>query len=380
MRIAHIEAGRHLYGGGRQVRYLIDGLAARGIDNVLICARGGELAAAPPRAEVVPVTIGGDLDLGLWRRLRRALAHGRPDLVHVHSRRGAELYGGLASAAERRPAVLTRRVDSAEPRVWARLKYRPYSALIALSGAIERQLIEAGVDAGFVHRIPSAVDTERYRPAPGARERLLGEFDLPADALVVGVVAQLIPRKRHRWLLAELPELVRRRPEIRVLAFGRGPLAAALNEAVASAGLERHVQLAGFRDDLPQLLPGLDLLVHPAEREGLGVALLEASSCALPVVACAVGGIVDVVDHERTGVLVPAREQGSLAHAIERLAADPVERRTFGAAGRRAMQERFSVRALVEAHERLYSAVLTGSKRRAVSAATRPAVGSGASK
>jgi glycosyltransferase involved in cell wall biosynthesis len=372
MRVVHIETGRHLYGGGRQVRYLIAGLAARGVTNALVCVRGGALATNPPPAEVVPLAIGGDLDFRAIGRLRRALRALAPDLVHVHSRRGAELFGGVASALESLPAVLTRRVDSSEPKLWARLKYARYGAVIALSVAIERQLVSAGIARDTIHRIPSAVDLERYRPDVRARERLRSAYGLPEDALVIGVVAQLIARKRHAWLIEALPELIHRWPTVRVLSFGRGPLAAKLETRVGALGLQRHVRFAGFRDDLPALLPGFDVLAHPAEREGLGVALLESASCGVPVVACAVGGVVDVVRHERTGLLVPADDPAAFRRALEHLLRDADERRRLGDAARADVAARFGVEALVTAHERVYSAVLA--RARQEPAAVSPAV------
>ena len=213
----------------------------------------------------------------LLPRLLRALQRLQPDLVHVHSRRGADLYGGAAAALAGIPAVITRRVDAAEPALLARLKYRPYRAVIALSRAIEQQLRDAGVAAERSALIPSAVDTQRYRPDSAARDRLRAAFGLPADALVVGVVAQLIERKRHAWLFALLPELVRAWPQLRVLCFGRGPLERRLRAELAERGLADQVLLAGFRSDLSELLPGLDLLAHPADREGLGLGAARSS-------------------------------------------------------------------------------------------------------
>jgi glycosyltransferase involved in cell wall biosynthesis len=358
MRIAHIEAGRHLYGGAAQVRYLMEGLTSHGVENLLLCPPGSELGAAAPAARIVELPMRGELDVALLPRLARQLKRLQPDLVHVHSRRGADLYGGFAAALAGIPAVLTRRVDAAEPALLARVKHRPYRTVVALSLAIERQLRAAGVAPERLLLIPSAVDTRRYRPAAGPRARLLAAFDLPADALVVGVVAQLIERKRHSWLLALLPNLLRECPQLKVVCFGRGPLEERLRHELTRLALTDCVTLAGFRRDLPELLPGLDLLVHPAEREGLGLALLEAASAGVAVVACAVGGVPDVVVDGETGVLVQRDDAVALRGAIARLLGAPQERRRLGAQARRHVERRFDTARLVAEHLALYTRLL----------------------
>jgi glycosyltransferase involved in cell wall biosynthesis len=206
--------------------------------------------------------------------------------------------------------------------------------------------------------IPSAVDTQRYRPGVAARERLIAAFGLRADVLIVGVVAQLIERKRHAWLFAQLPELVRQFPQVHVVCFGRGPLEQRLRGEVAQLGLKARVTLAGFRSDLPELLSGLDLLVHPAEREGLGLALLEAASAGVAVVACDVGGVPDVVIDGETGVLVPRADAVALRNAIARLLGAPDERRRLGATARRHVERRFDLGRLVADHLALYTRLL----------------------
>jgi glycosyltransferase involved in cell wall biosynthesis len=200
---------------------------------------------------------------------------------------------------------------------------------------------------------------------------------LPHDALLVGVVAQLIARKRHAWLFELLSEVVARDPRIRVLCFGRGPLAAPLRAALVRAGLAAHVVLAGFRDDLPELLPGLDVVAHPADREGLGVALLEAASCGVPVVAAAAGGVADVVEHGVTGLLARPDDPAAFRAALERLTASTAaERAALGAAARERMTRRFGVAAMTAAHLDVYARVLDEAaavRARRGGAASRPA-------
>lgn len=370
MKVAHLEFGRHLYGGAGQVRALMAGLAREQVSNVLVCPQGSAIAAVASDAELIAVPVAGDLDLRLPGRLARILRQVNPDLVHVHSRRGAELFGAVAARrAGDRPGVVTRRIDSVEPRAWLRLKYRPYRAVIAISRAIEAMLLErAGLSRAQVHLVPSGVDTERFRPDRSARARLIGRFELPGDALILGVAAQLIARKGHDVLLECLPGLLRRHPTLVALLFGRGPLEPALRKEIAARGLGRHVRLAGFCDDFDRCLPGLDLLVHPALREGLGLVLLEALSCGVPVIASAAGGIVDVIGHDEHGLLVAPGNPAQLGAALQRLIVDPALRRRLGERGRRHVEAGYSSARMVAGNVAVYEGVLgrrlTGSPHR----------------
>ena len=359
MRIMHIEAGRHLYGGARQVCYLIDGLGAEGVENMLVCARGSEIAGAVRGATVVELPIGGDLDVFWAGPLRKLIRANAPDIVHVHSRRGADLFGGRCAWRAGAPAVLTRRVDSWEPVWWTRFKYRPYSAVAAISSAVESELVDrVGLDPGRVTRVASAVDTGRYRPVSSAPARLAKAFGTLPESMVIGVVAQLIPRKGHALLLDCLPEVIARHPEVRVLFFGRGPLERRLRRQIAERSLGNRVQLTGFRDDLAELLPGLDLLVHPALREGLGVAVLEAMSVGVPVVASDAGGIPDIIEHERNGLLFAAGDKSGLRNGVLRLLGNEALRQSLARAGRERVETEFSIRSMSRRYVEVYNRVL----------------------
>ncbi len=362
MRVVHLESGFHLYGGAQQVRYLLSGLAAEGIDNVLICARDSAIAGAVGGmngvADVVEISMRGDLDIALPGRLRSLLESRRPDIVHVHSRRGADRFGGWNARWAGVPAVLTRRVESAEFKALALLKYQPYAAIIAISRAIETQLKDnVGLSQQRIHYVASGVDTALYRPAE-SRGRLTELYNLPADSFTIGVVAQLIPRKGHARLFGVLGELIEAHPEIQVLCFGQGPLRRALEQQLNDLNLTANVRLAGYRADLASLLPELDVVVHPAEREGLGVAVLEALSCGVPVVASAVGGLVDVVEHEVTGLTAEVGDDEALLACLRRMITEPELRRRLGDAGRRHVEDAFSVDRMTSGNLSVYREVM----------------------
>jgi glycosyltransferase involved in cell wall biosynthesis len=380
MRIAHIESGRHFYGGAAQVLHLIEGLRREGVDNTLLCPlRSAVATAALARGlcHVVELPLRGDADIGAVRRFGRSLRSLRhlPDIVHVHSRRGADLFGGLASIGAPWRAVLTRRVDDREWPPWARWKYRPYAAVIAISRAVEAELVShVALPPERVHRVPSGVPlpdsvastsadeaTRTHAGDAHRRERLALELGLPRDARIAGVIAQLIPRKGHRVLLDALARVLTRHPQWHVAFFGRGPLETALRREIGRRGLAGRVHLAGFRADVRELLPGLDLVLHPALREGLGLAVLEAMAAGVPVAASRAGGLVDVIEHGASGLLVAPGDSRAWADALEQLLLDPAACSRLGSAGRQRIAERFTAQRMVLDNLAVYRAVLSSS-------------------
>lgn len=358
MKILHVEAGKHLYGGARQVLYIVEGLAARGVDNLLACPAGSEMSRQQPAgARVLPMKMGGDGDIGLVLRLARLIRAEQPDLVHLHSRRGADTWGGLAAKLAGVPCVLSRRVDNPESRWAVALKYRLYDHVITISEGIRQVLLSEGLAPQKVSCVRSAVDAAPYLP-PVDRAAFRAEFGLPPDALVAGVVAQLIPRKGHRYLLSALPGLLERHPALQVLIFGQGPLEAELRAEVEFRHLAAAVRFTGFRHDLPRWLGGLDMLIHPADMEGLGVSLLQASAAGVPIVTSRAGGLPEAVQDGVTGILCPPGDVAALAAAIDRLAGDAALRTRFGAAGRARILAEFSIDAMVDGNLAIYRQVL----------------------
>ena len=358
MKILHVEAGKHYYGGARQVAYIVEGLRARGVDNLVACPPGSGIAeAAAAFATVLPTAMGGDADAALALRLAALVRRERPDLVHLHSRRGADVWGGVAAKLAAVPCVLSRRVDNPEPRWLVGLKYRLYDHVITISEGIRDVLLAEGLAPERVSCVRSALDATPWL-APVDRAAFRAEFGLPADALTIGMAAQLIPRKGHRYLLDALPALLAEFRSLHVLLFGRGPLEAALRDEIRARGLDGRVRLAGFRDDLPRWLGGLDVLAHPADMEGLGIALLQAAAAAVPVVASRAGGLPEAVADGVTGVLVPPGDIQALGAALARLLRDRDLRQRLGAAGRARILAEFSIDAMVEGNLAVYRKVL----------------------
>jgi glycosyltransferase involved in cell wall biosynthesis len=358
MKVLHIETGMHLYGGALQVVYLLRGLHDAGVTNLLACPAGSAVGgAAEPVAEVHPMAMWGDLDPRFGWHMVQLVRRSRPDLVHVHSRRGADLWGPLAARLAGARAIITRRVDNPEPAWLARFKYGAFERVVTISEGIRQVLLAEGVPADKVVCVHSAVDVGAYGhecDGPWFRR----EFALDEDETAVAVIAQLIPRKGHQVLIDALPEVLASAPRTRVLFFGQGPLREALEAHCAARGVTQRVVFAGFRDDLERILPCLDLVVHPAFMEGLGVSLLQAAACGVAIVAARAGGIPEVVRDGETGLLVEPGESRALATAILALLREPDRRYALGRGGRALIEGSFSVNSMVAGNLAIYRTLL----------------------
>jgi glycosyltransferase involved in cell wall biosynthesis len=184
-------------------------------------------------------------------------------------------------------------------------------------------------------------------------------LQIPDDALVITVIANLIAYKGHRDLVDALALIRDQLPQPwRLLAIGRDDgIGGDLKAQAQSLGLGDNIRWLGERGDVDELLSASDMFNLPSHQEGFSNALLEAMAARLPVVATAVGGNADAVVAGETGSLVPVRDPRALAAAILRLAQDPDLRASFGEAGRRRVEQRFSLQACVDRYERLYRAL-----------------------
>jgi glycosyltransferase involved in cell wall biosynthesis len=358
--IAHVDAESGFSGGEAQVFLLMEGLRARGWGGVLVCPPGSaaERVARERGFEVRTVAMRNDVDLPAVRALARVLREGGAALAHLHTGR-AHWLGGLAARRARLPALATRRMDKPlRSRRRARSLYERLAArTAAISGTVERQLLEAGVPRERVVRIDSAVDPARLAPSR-ARAALRAELGVAPDRVVVLVLGQLVERKGQDLALEALALRRAAGDDLTLWLAGDGPAREALQRRAVELGLGETARFLGRREDVPDLLAACDLVATPSRAEGLGVAALEAMAAARPVVAARVGGLAESVVHERTGLLVAPGDVGALAEALGRLARDAALRERLGRAGPGRLSEGYLAEQMVAAYDALYRRVL----------------------
>ena len=368
-------------GGGAQVHVqnLVGGLPRDRFEASVISLSDGpavrRLRGAGIRVEVIDAPD----DAVAVERVVGLLRDEPPQIVHNHMYR-AEIVGtraalALAELGLPKPYLIgtvhSSRVRSAADRALLRNLTPAMDRLIAVSRAIMAKLGAEGRTQVPVELIYNGVDLERYAYQEACCT-LPEEYGFAEGTQLVGVVARLEPEKGHRTLLEAWPDVLAVVPDARLLVIGEGSLRAELEQQAEELGLlgERcegdrcvgtrrvrpgaKVVFTGLRDDIPAVTAALDVAVLPSYREAQGLAILEAMALRRPVVATAVGGVPEMIEHERSGLLVPPHDAPALAEAISRLLIDHPLADTLARTGHDLALARFSLTAMVEAIVRVY--------------------------
>jgi glycosyltransferase involved in cell wall biosynthesis len=304
---------------------------------------------------------------GALYELTGHLCRFRPNVLCCHGYK-ADLLGRLAARKVGIPVL-------AVSRGWTRasLKVRFYEMLdrlllrsmdrvVCVSQGQADKVRRAGVPDGKVVVIPNAIDPERFaRPDPSYRDRLRAFFP-NAPRQVVGAAGRLSPEKGFAVLIEAARPLLHQNPELGVILFGDGPLHDQLARAIAAAGLAGRFILAGFQNNLDDLVPFLDLLVLPSFTEGLPNVVLEALAAGVPVVATAVGGTPEVVEDGVNGYLVPPGDAGALSQRIADALASEEKRLAMGQRGRQMVGDRFPFEKQSRQYQQMFDSLFLGEK------------------
>ncbi|HEY3785401.1 MAG TPA: glycosyltransferase family 4 protein [Steroidobacteraceae bacterium] len=212
------------------------------------------------------------------------------------------------------------------PRVlrwFQRQALRRADRVVAISQEIEARVLESGVPAQRIRRIPNGTDMKKYRPASLEERRTLrSRLGIPQERTVVLFVGRLSRAKGVMMLIEAWPEVARRHPDLCLLMVGSGEgswddCEAPVREFVRSHGLQDAVIFAGRSDRADEYMRAADLFLFPSEYEGFALSVAEALSSGLPCVLSAVGAAPELVDHGRSGFLFPAKNARAMIDVFE---------------------------------------------------------------
>lgn len=322
-----------------------------------------------PNVEVIALNKRDGKDLGNYVKLWRVLRRLKPDIVHTRNLTALDCLVPAALAGVRARVhgehgwdMFDLHGTSLKYKLLRKLCKPLVSRYVALSKELEQWLLaDIGVRRERLVRIVNGVDTDKFVAAK-IRESISDDNDFPADAVVVGYVGRMRTVKDPMNLARAFIQLANALPDsrqrLRLVMVGDGPEKSQVEAELTRAGLADLTWFPGNRGDIAKILRGLDVFVLPSLKEGISNTILEAMAAGLPVVATNVGGNPDIVDHGRSGTLVPPEDSNALAQAIESYVDDPQLRRAHGSAGRVLAENEFSLNSMVRSYVSVYDQLL----------------------
>jgi glycosyltransferase involved in cell wall biosynthesis len=352
-RVLLVDLERAWRGGQEQALLLMTGLKRRGHCAELVAVRDSAIALRAQAAGIrVHATPDAGRRIGAARRVRGLLREKRFDIVYANEAH-ALTAAWLARSHRHVPLVAARRVVfPLSGGAISRARYRAAARILAISEAVRHELLAAGVDANRIELVPDGVEI----PAPikpEAREKARKKWAFQADETVIGYVGALTAEKGHAWLIEAFAKLRRECANCRLLLAGEGPLRAQLERQAREAGLASAIIFAGFVSDVDSAYAAGDLFVFPSLAEGSGSSLLRAMAYGLPVLALARGGVAEIIEDGRSGVLVQEANAEDLARAAARLLKNAELRERLSRAGRETVTSRYSVDRMVDGTARI---------------------------
>lgn len=364
MNVLYVDLEQEWRGGQNQALLTLRGLRTRGHWAELVALGRGALAGRA-RAEAIPVhTVRGPARrLAAAFLLRGLLARRTFDLLHAnepHSLTAA----WLAGAHHRLPVVVSRRV--AYPLRQSSLAMKRYASTrraFAISRFVQQSVLDSGLPAGQLELVYEGVEVP---PPPSAehRWRARERWGVAEGEPLIGCVGYLLPEKGQQFLVGAMPAVRARFPACRLLLAGDGRWRRRLERMVTALNLGSAVHFAGIVQDVSQVYAALDVFVFPSLAEPLGTSLLAAMAWGLPAVAVARGGVPEIIEDGRDGLLVPEPDAGRIAAAVTRLLDDPEEAGRLGGRARETIVRRFSADQMVENTLRAYAHVISPAERR----------------
>ncbi len=361
-RLCHVESSTGW--GGQEIRVLAEtlGLRKRGQEVAIVCqpdsllAVRGREAGVPLFVERMPFA----LDPSTIQRMLGRFRRWRTQLVITHSSVDSWC-GGVAARILRVPVVRVRHLSvpvGANPAT--RFVYRALcDAVITTGEAIRQHLVrEVGLPPAKVVSIPTGIDTARFDPKRADGMRVRKALGIDPHVPLAGIVAVLRNWKGQLIFLEAMARLRAKHPHAKALIVGEGPQRHNIERRRRELGLQETVLLTGHRDDVPDVLASLDVVVSASTgAEGVPQILLQALAMERPVVATAVGGVPEIIRDGETGRLVPAEDPSRLADAIGEVLQDPVSAHALARDGGRIVRERWDQGRMLDTVEQVYSSL-----------------------
>jgi glycosyltransferase involved in cell wall biosynthesis len=319
MRVLHLNNEKTWRGGERQT--LLTALEQRrqGLNASIACRPGSPLHQLAVENRLPIIALSAAAPAALFQLIR---AMKSCDVLHSHTGRTHSL-AALATLVERKPLVVSRRVDFVPGNSWFnRWKYQRADKIVCVSQCIQKVLGDWGVPREKLTVIYEAVPGDAFLSRAESLRILREKSGIPPGRRMVGNIAALVGHKDQAMLLRAAKLMPDHLRDVAFVIVGEGELKEQLLRLRKDLGLEASVFFTGFIPQAQCLLPGFDVFAMSSSMEGLGTIVLDAGQAGVPVVATAGGGLSEAVIDQQTGLVVPVGDARALADALVRVLSD----------------------------------------------------------
>ncbi len=352
--------------GGQERRILSEmrGMAERG-HRVILATRPHAQLAAKARAagiEVIELPFSGKFDLRTILPLAQRIRRDHIQIVSTHS--GTDSWvGAFAARLGQATLVRTRHLNIPLRRHWFNFVHFMARRIVSCGETMRRNLIDnCGFPPEQIVSIPTGIDFPAF-VARRSRSAVRQELGLDESAFVILMVGVIRAVKRHEVALRAFARFLPSSPKAMLLLAGDGPMRGDMQRLAAELGIENNIRFLGHREDVPDLFGAADCALLTSRSEGVPQAVTQGLGCGLPTIATRVGGVPELIEDGKTGILVEAGDVAAIAEALAKFVGDPDFARQLGNAGRAHVFKHFSREAMLDATEQLYRELNPGAAR-----------------
>ncbi|MBK8563595.1 MAG: glycosyltransferase family 4 protein [Saprospiraceae bacterium] len=331
MNILHLSTAQSWRGGEQQLAYLIEELELQGIHQTVFCPRMSVLESHCRKNGVDVISFGKTFNLDPLISKKIASIVKSKGITHLHAHDSPSHTFSVMAAAlfgNNAPIIVHRRVDfPIGKNLLSKWKYNHPSIvkIICVSDFIRKMVLSEIHQTRRLAVVHSGIDLPRFKNPSNTLKtnRLRSEFKIPNNHFLVANIAAIAPHKDYETFLGTAEKLLKSGLPAHFLAIGGdGGEEEKIRYLIQKKSLQDRVLLTGFRNDIPEILPEIDLLLFTSKTEGLGTTLLDAFACKVPVVASRTGGITELVEHGKTGLLCKVGDVDGFAQTVNSILAD----------------------------------------------------------
>jgi L-malate glycosyltransferase len=329
MKVLHFSSAKTWRGGEQQIAYLLMELRKRSIEQHILCVANSAMEEFCVKEKFQFSTYKKRASINPFPaiKLSKIISQNKIDLVHMHDAH-AHTFACISASffGLKVPLVLSRRVDFPIRKSFlSRWKYNhpAVKAIICVSAFI-KQVIEKDIrESSKIKVVYSGVDISKFHFKKN--NILKTEFKIPLTSPLIANVAAIAPHKDLFTFVDTAAIILQKRSDARFLIIGGdGGEEQAIRNYIREKKIGDKIQLTGFRKDIPEVLPGIDVFLFTSKEEGLGTSLLDALACKVPVVATNAGGAPEVIEHNKTGLVATVKNAVQLAEHVLTLLDDEV--------------------------------------------------------